>query len=105
MLAALFRCLCRDFSRRGLFGCRSGLDNLNYRLFSGLLVALDAHELEEAVEGKRIELGQQRMARFEKYFGNSFGELSNGKKRLPGFKQLNGIKKGLVRKVSTASSK
>ena len=69
---------------------------------NNVFVKVDAHELEEAVEGKRIELGQQRMARFEKYFGNSFGELSNGKKRLPGFKQLNGIKKGLVMLVQFA---
>lgn len=59
-------------------------------------VKVNAHELSEAAEEQRAEVHSHRLARFEKYFGNKFGEISNGKKKLPGFKQLKGVHKGLV---------
>ncbi|MCQ2242816.1 MAG: M6 family metalloprotease domain-containing protein [Bacteroidaceae bacterium] len=59
-------------------------------------VKTDANKLFEAAEELREEVNANRAARFEKYFGNKFGEMSNGKQKLPGFKQLTGVQKGLV---------
>lgn len=62
---------------------------------NGVFVKADAHELEEAVESKRFEIGAQRDARFEKYFGNKFGVVAKDKQRL-GLKKLSGTKRGIV---------
>ncbi len=59
-------------------------------------VKTDAHKLSEAAEAQRAEVYAHRAARFEKYFGHNFGEVSDGKKKLPGLKQLTGVHKGLV---------
>lgn len=59
-------------------------------------VKTNAHELSEAAEAQRAEVYAHRAARFEKYFGHNFSDVSDGKKKLPGFKQLTGVHKGLV---------
>ncbi len=69
---------------------------------NNIFVKIDAHEFQEAAHDKRQELASRRMARFEKNFGNSFGEVNTGKMRLPGFKKLSGVKKGLVMLIQFA---
>lgn len=59
-------------------------------------VKTDVSKYAEEAEMQRAEANALRAERFEKYFGNKFGAVSNGKKKLPGFKQLEGVKKGLV---------
>lgn len=73
---------------------RSAADDV-YLLKNNVFVKADAHELVEAVKNERVEMNAQRLARFEKYFGNKFGAVSKDMKKL-GLKKLSGTKKGLV---------
>ncbi len=64
---------------------------------NNVYVKTDVHKLQEAAEVKRTEVNAHRAARFEKYFGNQYGTISNGKRKaIGGFKQLTGVHKGLV---------
>lgn len=57
----------------------------------------DVHALEEQVTAQRAEVNEARMARFEKYFGKKYGEVKPGMQKSMGdFKQLEGVKKGIV---------
>lgn len=53
------------------------------------------HELMEAAELQRAEENAHRAARFEKFFGNRFGQTPANQKNLK-LRQLSGIHKGLV---------
>lgn len=65
-------------------------------------VKADVHELEETVSAQREEENIARNARFQKYFGRTFGSASNGVMRLPALKKLEGVKKGIVLLVEFA---
>ena len=68
-----------------------------YVMKNNAFVKADLHELQETVAAERERVYAHRNTRFEKFFGHSFGEMSNGKKRAIGtFQKLEGVKKGLV---------
>lgn len=57
----------------------------------------DIHILEAAVEAKRSQVAEHRMARFERFFGHQYGEVKPGlMKGVGNLKQLTGTKKGIV---------
>lgn len=67
-----------------------------YILVDNKYVKTSAHELSESVARQRAEVSAVRAARFEKFFGNRFGERPDDMKRLPELRQLTGVHKGLV---------
>lgn len=74
-----------------------------YVMKNNVFVKADIHELQESVLAERERINAHRMARFEKHFGNAFGESPVVQKRAFGtFKKLEGVKKGLVMLVEFA---
>lgn len=73
-----------------------------YIMKGNVFVKADVHELEGAAAEEREKVTTLRRARFVKYFGHEYGDVSNGKKKIPALKKLEGVKKGIVMLVEFA---